>query len=142
MARVTIYARGIRSLMVSAEIQSDMDRRAANVLNRAKELSPKVSGDFVNSLDIVRGTRAGIPLRSIISVDPQLDVILKGTNGPYLTPLANLNRLQQWSKTVGRRGSPLRLARQIAEFGTPPAGTFSGRTVTEAFLIALEEAKR
>lgn len=128
--------------MVSANIQLDMDRRAANVLDTAKQLSPKVSGDFINSLDIVKEIRAGVPLRSIISVDPQLDVILKGTNGPYQTPLANLTRLQQWSKAVGRRGSPLRLARQIAEFGTPPAGTSTGRTVTQAFLIALEEARR
>lgn len=130
---------------IDGPIAKDLQRRADNVLQKAKELVPRASGDFANSLRKVVTTQRGRVVVRIVSNDPQVNEIRFGTVGPYGHEFANVSRLRSWAVHRGIDSSPkniFRLARGIAIHGTAPAGTYgTDLTVEQALREAVKKAQ-
>lgn len=142
MAKVIVKQAQLKNF-IDEITTKELDRRSRNVLTKAKELVPVASGDFRESLHVVKTFAKGKPVVRITSNDPNIGEIRKGTQGPYGNSLANVGRIQTWMGNVGipsSRSQAIRMAKAIAFNGTQPAGTRSGMTVDEAFRISIKEA--
>lgn len=143
-SRVIIKQSQLKNFLDEITTQ-ELDRRSKNVLTKAKELVPIASGDFRDSLRIVKTFAKGKPVARITSNDPDIKAIRFGTQGPYSISPANVGRIQSWMNNVSipsSRTQAIRMAKAIAFNGTSPAGTHSGMTVDEALKEAMKEASK
>jgi hypothetical protein len=120
-----------RVLNQMPSVQRDMDERARRVLQKAKELAPRDTGNLANSLQITKTVEGNKVVFRIVSDDPRIREILKGTKGPYDSPppWSVDSPLGQWGLRHGFTTNRARytLARSVAIHGTNPAGSYRGQ---------------
>lgn len=130
MARVVIKQSQIRNLENLPEVQRIVNNKAQAILEAAKRLAPRDTGALSDSLSVVNTQQRGKKIVRIVSNDPQIREILKGTRPGYKAtpPFGTSSALGGWG---GRHGfttfpSRRRLARKIMVVGTLPAGSSTG----------------
>lgn len=108
----------------------NLDQRAERILVRLQETVPQDTGALAASLRVEKERSNGKNIYRIVSDDPQLRAILKGTLGPYrsLPPWGAGTDLGGWAQRHGfvTRKSQISLARHVATHGTKPAGSYDG----------------
>lgn len=131
-------------------VAQDLERRAQNVLQKAKDTAPEDTGDLKDSLRVVKTTQRGLPVARITSRMPYAAAVVRGTgNYSGTPPYGPESPLGQWGARHGftTKRALYNLARKIARVGTQAeAGNMTGtsprngnsRWLTEA----LQEARR
>lgn len=132
MAKVIVNRAQIERLLpTSQDVEEGLEKRAQKVLRRLRETAPNDTGALADSLRIETRMERGKKVVRIVSDDPQIRDILKGTKGPYqnVPPFGPGSSLGAWASRHGFTSNKSRymLARHIAVHGTKPAGTFNGR---------------
>lgn len=126
MAQIILNKAQVERLL---PIEKDLEKRAQKVLRKLKETAPRDTGDLANSLRLEKRIERGKIVVRIVSDDPQIKDILKGTQGPYgsVPPFGPDSALGGWGSRHGftTKRSMFALAKSISRLGTKPAGTFN-----------------
>lgn len=126
MARIILNKAQVEKLL---PIEKGLEEKAKKVLRKLRDTAPRDTGDLANSLRIEKRVERGKLVVRIVSDDPQIKDILKGTKGPYgsVPPSGPDSALGGWGRRHGFTTvrSLFALAKSIANHGTKPAGTFN-----------------
>lgn len=122
--QVKINQAALREFLTGKTIQMEMEKRANKILKSLEELAPKDSGDLSRSFQVEIRIQGGRLAVQIVSSDPAIEAIVKGTTGPYrgIPPWGPGSELGGW---LGNHGfvsnkSKIQAAIHISRVGTEP----------------------
>ena len=120
--RVTLRQGQIRNFLSNPNgpVMRDLERRAQNVLQKARELAPEAEGTLVESLRIEKTTQRGKPIVRVTSNAPWAKAVIGGTGSYSGTPdYRPGSKLHTWATVKGIPTSAIfPIAKKIRMKGT------------------------